>query len=141
MEFSYGELLERVKAEYDLNSKKLNKLTGIPEEIIDHDPDDFPEDIKEKHMKEYHHLTSVFAFLAERCQIDEDDYLRAHLNNLMVTYDISKEAISKFTGIDPEFIDRFLQGNDTPDTEEKYKLAVRFLFMEWLLTKNPYVDL
>lgn len=139
--YSYKELLERVRQEYGINSATLSKLTDIPAEIIDHDPDDFSEAFSELHAREYRHLFTTLGFLNEKCQIDEDSYLRGHMNNLTQNFNISKEAISKFTGIEMNIIEAFLQGACEIEIDKKYQMSVRFLFMEWLLTKNPYIDI
>lgn len=139
--YSYKELLEKVRQEYGINSITLSKLTDIPAEIIDHDPDDFSADFSKQHAREYRHLFSTLGFLTEKCQIDEDSYLRGHMNNLIDNFNITKEAISKFIGIELDIIEAFLQGECEIEIEKKYQMSVRFLFMEWLLTKNPYIDI
>lgn len=58
---------------------------------------------------------------------------------LMERFGISKEAIARFTSVEIETIDGFLQNRELPDAV-KYQLAVRFFGLEWLVTKNPYID-
>ena len=139
--YSYSELLKKFYDSYGVDSESLSRLTNIPAEIIDHDPEDFTPELKEKHSQEYSHLWAAFAFLSESAQIDEDAYVRGHIKNLIEGYGFSVQGISRFIGLKEKTLRDFLSGEKEVDLATRYRIAVRFLSMEWLLTKNPFADL
>lgn len=143
--YSYEELLNKVESIYNLKAENFSKITGIPADMITEGPDKFQEmtadelNIAKKRQMEMNHIATMLSFFIVPFEGTEDDYLRAHMMLLMERFGISKEAIARFTSVEIETIDGFLQNKELPDAV-KYQLAVRFFGLEWLVTKNPYID-
>lgn len=140
-QYSYSQLLKKFCGDYQMDSEKISRLTNIPAGIIEHDPEDFNPEVTQEHIQEYNHLSTAFAFLSENCRINEDEYVRGHIKNLTETYGMSLKGIAKFIDVDLKTVKNFIENKKEVDIETRYKIAVRFLSLEWLLTKNPFVDM
>jgi hypothetical protein len=80
------------------------------------------------------------AHLAAGFSADEDTYVREHMQ-AMRNLGLTTNVMAKFMNISEDILNGFIENSLEISVEDKNKIAVRFLSLEWLLTKNPNIKM
>jgi len=139
--YSYDELLNLLETDFQIDSQILSGITGFPKEFIEN-PDGCT--LVNNQEKNPHclmmNLMEKMAHLVAGFSADEDTYVREHMH-AMRNLGLTTNAMAKFMSISEDVLNGFIENSLKISDEDKNKIAVRFLSLEWLLTKNPNIKM
>lgn len=128
----------------------LHRLTGIPVTVIETGPgayhasqrQDSKSENRAKTRRESLHTRHAMACLAdgiENAPMAGVDLFRGHLSAMAQRFQFPIPVMAQFIGVGTTTLKTFIRGEMPVAVADKYKIAVRGLFPEWIFTKNTYI--